>query len=561
MPFELQGERVLDLRLLPADPDLLPDEAGEGAAYIVTLPREMPVAQEAIAPPKVVRTSTALPQLSDFFDDAPIGVVTVTSGGTLLSANQSFRAMSSVPALPGDPFSSSITDDDRAKVSALLETALSDDGTPAPFDVRLAGEDMRSGQLFINAIEDPALFGSEQAAAILYFIDTTEQRALELQFTQSQKMQAVGQLAGGVAHDFNNVLTAIIGYCDLLLAQHKVGDPSFADLNQIKQNANRAANLVRQLLAFSRRQTLVPKVLQLSNAIAETEMLLKRLLGETIHFVQNQQRELGLVKVDHGQLEQVVINLAVNARDAMKDGGTLTLTTYNVSPDEAEALGHSIMPPADYVCLEVSDTGHGISKEHLGNIFEPFYTTKGVGEGTGLGLSTVYGIIKQTGGFIFPESHEGEGTTFRIYLPRVADDELPIEEEAEKSELKDLSGEGTVLLVEDEDAVRAFAARALATRGYKVLEASNGEMGLEVVMEEEGKIDIMVSDVVMPHMDGPTMAKRVKERYPDIKVVFISGYTEDAFEDDIDRPEDFTFLPKPFSLKELASKVKEVMTR
>jgi two-component system cell cycle sensor histidine kinase/response regulator CckA len=555
--FDVAGE-TLDFRLIPADPGLIPPDV-HGSAYLVTKAHEVALAHMALPAP--VEISASSQELTTFLDDAPIGIVTVAKGGTVLSANQSFRAVSAVPALPGDPFVSSIQEEDRSSVEALLEAVLSGGGKPAPLEVHLAGSDGRSGQLIASHIEDAALFGNAQAAAILYFIDTTDQRALELQFTQSQKMQAVGQLAGGVAHDFNNVLTAIIGYCDLLLANHKVGDPSFADLNQIKQNANRAANLVRQLLAFSRRQTMVPRVLQLSNAIAETEMLLKRLLGEKINFVQNQQRELGLVKVDQGQLEQVVVNLAVNARDAMKDGGTLTLTTYNVDESEVEALGHSVMPSAEYVCLEISDTGHGIAKENLGNIFEPFFTTKDVGQGTGLGLSTVYGIVKQTGGFIFPESEEGKGTTFKIYLPRHPDEELPVAIGAGKPELKDLSGEGTVLLVEDEDAVRTFAARALSTRGYRVLEASNGEMGLEIVAEEEGKIDIMVSDVVMPNMDGPTMAKRVKELYPDIKVIFISGYTEDAFEDDLDRPEDFEFLPKPFSLKQLASKVKEVLNR
>ncbi|TNE58457.1 MAG: response regulator [Alphaproteobacteria bacterium] len=558
--FDLSGDEVLDLRLLPATDQLLPEDAAGAHAYLVTLPREIGVS-DVLPAPVAAWDGDGPPMLSDLVDDAPIGVVTVSADGVVLSSNPAFRDMAAAPALPGDPLQASLAPVDRSRVAALLTAALEDETKPKPLDIQLAGENGRSCQLFINRIENRALFGSAQAAAILYFIDTTDQRALELQFTQSQKMQAVGQLAGGVAHDFNNVLTAIIGYCDLLLAQHKVGDPSFADLNQIKQNANRAANLVRQLLAFSRRQTLVPRVLQLSNAIAETEMLLKRLLGEKIEFVQNQQRDLGLVKVDQGQLEQVVVNLAVNARDAMGDGGTLTISTYNVSEEDVAKLGHAMMPPADYVCLEVTDTGCGIAKENLANIFEPFFTTKGVGQGTGLGLSTVYGIIKQTGGFIFPESEEGVGTTFKIYLPRHPDEELPTEAGAGKSEMKDLSGEGTVLLVEDEDAVRAFAARALSTRGYRVLEASNGEMGLEIVEEEEGNIDIMVSDVVMPTMDGPTMAKKVKEKYPGIKVIFISGYTEDAFEDDLDRPEDFTFLPKPFSLKELATKVKEVLAR
>lgn len=346
----------------------------------------------------------------------------------------------------------------------------------------------------------------------------------------------------------------------MLFAQHKVGDPSFADINQIKQNANRAANLVRQLLAFSRKQTLMPKVLELPNAIAETNNLLKRLLGEKIELSISHQRDVGPVKVDQGQLEQVIVNLAVNARDAMKDGGKLSIRTYNLPADEVEELGHAIMPSADFVCLEIADTGTGIAKEDVGQIFEPFFTTKKTGEGTGLGLSTVYGIVKQTGGFVFPASELGVGTTFRIYLPQQERGALAEEiDEKERSEPADLSGAGTILLVEDEEAVLAFASRALKTRGYNVLEATNGEIALEIFEEYGDEIDLMVSDVVMPNMDGPTMAKKVRETWPDIKVIFISGYTEDAFEDELERPEDFVFLPKPFSLKQLASKVKEVL--
>jgi two-component system cell cycle sensor histidine kinase/response regulator CckA len=379
-------------------------------------------------------------------------------------------------------------------------------------------------------------------------------------------MQAIGQLAGGVAHDFNNLLTAIIGFCDLLLARHQAGDPSFADVMQIKQNANRAANLTRQLLAFSRRQTLRPKVLSLTDAIAELQNLLSRLLTEKVELKIVHGRDLGLVKVDQNQLEQVIMNLAVNARDAMPDGGKLTIRTANVSEEDSRALDHALMPPGEYLLIEVADTGMGIPKENLGKIFEPFYTTKDPSKGTGLGLSTVYGIVKQTGGFIFLYSTVGKGTTFRIYLPRYF--ETPAEAKAEAdavaaaaaAEPTDLTGKGTILLVEDEDAVRTFAARALATRGYDVLQADSGEAAIAIVDGHKGRIDLIVSDVVMPNMDGPTMIKALKGKLPGVKIIFVSGYAEDAFEKSLDPDQEFHFLPKPFSLKQLAAAVKEVIS-
>src|SRR6185437_16020717 len=321
-----------------------------------------------------------------------------------------------------------------------------------------------------------------QSGVILHFIDTTEQKSLEVQFAQSQKMQAVGQLAGGVAHDFNNLLTAMIGFCDLLLLRFRPGDPSFADIMQIKQNANRAANLVRQLLAFSRQQTLQPRVLNITDVLAELSHLLRRLIGENIELKMVHGRDLGLVKVDQGQLEQVIINLVVNARDAMRGGGTLTVRTSNITNADPTHSGHEIMPPGDYVLIEVEDTGEGIPKENLVRIFEPFFSTKEVGSGTGLGLSTVYGIVKQTGGFVFVDSAPGRGATFTIYLPRHQASEALLAPRNELAEggatARDLTGAGTVLLVEDEDPVRLFSARALRNKGYRVIEAKSGEAAL-----------------------------------------------------------------------------------
>ena len=400
---------------------------------------------------------------------------------------------------------------------------------------------------------------------ILHFIDLTEQKSLEAQFAQSQKMQAIGQLAGGVAHDFNNLLTAMIGFCDLLLLRHKPGDQSFSDIMQIKQNANRAANLVRQLLAFSRQQTLQPRILNITDVLAELSNLLRRLIGENIELKMTHGRDLGLTKVDQGQLEQVIINLAVNARDAMSGGGRLTIQTGNVSTNEPTRREHEEMPPGEYVAIEVLDTGIGIPKENLARIFEPFFSTKEVGSGTGLGLSTVYGIVRQTGGFIFVDSAPGEGAKFTIYLPRhqaakaTAAVTAEAESEARERSAGDLTGTGTILLVEDEDAVRVFSARALRNKGYQVLEARSGEAALSVLNSETNRIDLLVSDVVMPHMDGPTLIRHVRDKRPDMKVIFISGYTEDKFRDQIDAGEHIHFLPKPFSLKQLAGKVKEVL--
>jgi two-component system cell cycle sensor histidine kinase/response regulator CckA len=348
----------------------------------------------------------------------------------------------------------------------------------------------------------------------------------------------------------------------LLLTHHPAGDPSFADIDQIRQNATRAAGLVRQLLAFSRQQTLMPTVIWLPDIVADNRMLLKRLLGEKVELEIKHERDLGLVRVDETQLIQVLMNLAVNARDAMPEGGQLTIRTANVSQAEAVALGHEIMRPDDYVLIEVSDTGCGIPKELLGKIFEPFFTTKAVGQGTGLGLSTVYGIVKQTNGFVFPDSEVGKGTTFRIYLPRHFEEPKIQDSDAVREvAAQDHTGRGTILLVEDEDAVRSFAARALSTRGYSVLEAANGEVALDLMRGHDGSIDMVISDVIMPGIDGPTLVKTVRAERPTMRIILISGYAEDAFRKELSRDgHDLAFLPKPFSLKQLISKVKEVMS-
>jgi len=396
--------------------------------------------------------------------------------------------------------------------------------------------------------------------------DRTEQKSLEAQVNQSQKMQAVGQLAGGVAHDFNNLLTAIIGFCDLLLLRHKAGDPSFNDIMQIKQNSNRAANLVRQLLAFSRQQKLNPKRLDVTETLTELSHLIRRLIGPQIEFQLKHGGDLHEVKVDEGQLEQVLINLAVNARDAMNSKGDLTIGTENIVTKSPQKMMNDMMPKGEWVAIHVQDTGTGIDDVTLERIFEPFFTTKKIGEGTGLGLATVYGIIRQTGGFIQVDSDLGQGTCFSVYLPKyIATDEDSQSDENEvidaqgQATSEDLTGAATILLVEDEDAVRMFSARALANKGYDVLEAECGESALEVIDDHDGVIDIIVTDVIMPEMDGPTMAKEVLKTYPSMPIIFVSGYTEDRFKDELG--DNAYFLPKPFTLQQLAAKVKGVLAQ
>jgi len=331
----------------------------------------------------------------------------------------------------------------------------------------------------------------------------------------------------------------------------------------IKQNANRAAGLVRQLLAFSRRQTLRPQELALADVLADVSILLDRLLGEKIELKLVHGRELWPVMADVNQLEQVIVNLAVNARDAMEGGGEVSIRTLNVDEDASKTYENTRgMPPGEYVLIEVADNGHGMSQDVMDKIFEPFFSTKDVGKGTGLGLSTVYGIVKQTGGYVFCTSEVGVGTTFRIFFPRHITTEkeevVEVKPEQEATEA-DLTGSATILLVEDEEAVRAFAARALSGRGYEVFEAGSGTEALEVMEETGGAVDLVVSDVVMPEMDGPSLLIELRKTRPDLKIIFVSGYAEDAFEKNLPAEESFTFLPKPFTLKQLATTVKETL--
>jgi two-component system, cell cycle sensor histidine kinase and response regulator CckA len=488
------------------------------------------------------------------FNATPMAIAMLDKSGRITRSNAAFARLMPEGLKQPAPRSifAGILERDRGAVEAAIAAAFKSTRDIPPVDAALAGEGERSARLFFAAAD-----AHDGNGATVYALDTTEHRALQSDLAQSQKMQAIGQLAGGVAHDFNNVLTAIIGYCDLLLANHRPTDPSFRDINQIKQNANRAASLVRQLLAFSRRQTLRPQVLQLGDVLSDLQMLMRRLVGEKIDLELRHGRDLWLVEADVNQFEQVLVNLIVNARDAMPQGGKIILRTRNVVAAECAGFNEASLDPGDYVAIEVEDFGHGIAPEVKDKIFEPFFTTKEVGKGTGLGLAMVYGIVRQTGGYVFCSSALGKGTVFTILLPRYIPDEThparPIEQAAAPT---DLTGHGTILLVEDEEAVRAFGARALASRGYTVLQAASGIEALQIVEQNDGKIDLVISDVVMPEMDGPTMFGELRKRGVKAKVIFVSGYAEDAFAKNLPEGEDFRFLPKPFSLKQLIEAVK-----
>ena len=497
-----------------------------------------------------------------FFNSAPIAIGGIDRQGRLARANAAFIRQFQTGALEDNQVKllDLISDTDHEKLTSALDAAMDQQSEILPVDAALTGDEQGNARLFISAVTGIAEQGpSDQEVAVVYAIDTTQQRALEQQFAQGQKMQAIGQLAGGIAHDFNNMLTAIIGFSDLMLQNHGPSDPSFQDIMNIKNNANRAAGLVRQLLAFSRRQTLRPTVVDLRDVIEDLSILLERLLGENVRLSVTHGRGLWAVKADLNQLEQVIINLSVNARDAMPDGGDLTIATYNLTPSECDPMEMKGLVAAEYVVINVTDTGTGMSEEVMAKIFEPFFSTKDVGKGTGLGLATVYGIIKQTGGYVYPTSEIGSGTSFKILLPRHIQEEDEEEEVQAVEPPRDLSGSASILLVEDEEAVRAFSARALQARGYTVHEASSGVHALEVMETVEGKIDLVVSDVVMPEMDGPTLLGELRKVRPDLKIIFVSGYAEEAFEKHLAEGEKFHFLPKPFSLKQLATKVKEVL--
>src|SRR5579859_3678551 len=403
-----------------------------------------------------------------------------------------------------------------------------------------------------------AVSSADEPADVLEAIaeDVTDRRALEDQFRQAQKMEAVGRLAGGVAHDFNNLLMVISGYAEVILSELELNHPLHEKGRAIQQAADRATTLTRQLLAFSRKQLLELKVVDVNAIVHDMERLLRPLIGENVEFITLLSAEATHTRADAGQLEQVLMNLVVNAKDAMTKGGKLTIQTKNTVVDESHRRGQQFIRPGKYVMLSVSDTGMGMDKETQSRIFEPFFTTKEKGKGTGLGLSTVYGIVKQSGGYVIVQSEQGRGSSFHIYLPKalgVAEKHAPPVTDAA------LGGTETILLVEDEESVRQLVRDTLVAKGYQVLEAEGGEAGLELSAAHTGKIDLVITDVVMPGIGGRELVKQLSNTRPDTKVLYLSGYTEDAIVSDGSIESGTAFLQKPFSLQHLSRKVREVL--
>jgi len=501
-----------------------------------------------------------------FFQSAPFGIAMLGTDGRIVSANSAFCRLvldgaAGVGISAADALARASDAATRAAVEEGLKRVISGRVHNVPIDIASGPKREQVSRVYMS----PFASGGTRESAILYVVDATEQKALEARFAQSQKMEVVGKLAGGIAHDFNNMLTAILGFSDMLLAQHRPKDVAYKDLSNIKASANRAAELVRKLLALARQQTLQNEIVDLGDVLTDQFNMLKGYLSEKSELKISTVPELWHVMVDKHEFEQALFNLVTNAKDAMPDGGAVTIRARNVPERETQKFEYREFVPGEYVLIEVSDTGHGMSREVMDKIFEPFFTTKAIGKGTGLGLASVYGMVKQSGGYIYPDSEVGKGTTFRIYLPRhnvERDDEVAPAQKEKKKEQKaaDLTGTGRVLLVEDEEVVRNFAARALKRQGYKVLEAASGVEALEVMEKSKSKIDIVVSDVVMPEMDGPTLLKELRKKNPDIKIIFVSGYPNDAFKSSLGE-EDFAFLPKPFSLPQLAAKVKEELAR
>ncbi len=489
-------------------------------------------------------------------DELPVALVKLTPAGTVLEANRPARKLLEIKEIRPQTNMGLLLEGLGRPVGDWLRAASDGQLLHRPEILRLTrnAKDRFLQVTLARVVEQGETF------LIAVLNDATELKSLEAQFVQSQKMQAIGQLAGGVAHDFNNLLTAISGYCDLLLLRHDEGDPSFGDLVQISQNSNRAASLVSQLLAFSRKQNLQPETLDLRETISDLSHLLNRLLGEMVTLSVVNHENLSRVRADKRQLEQVLMNLVVNARDAMDASGEVTIETENLHLEQDLSRDRAVVEKGDYVSIKVSDNGPGIPAASLAKIYEPFFTTKKAGEGTGLGLSMVYGIVKQTGGFIFVDSAPGQGCQFQILLP--ANNEQSrivrkVPQDLNTDRLAPVSG--MVLLVEDEAPVRTFAARALRLRGFDVTEAQNGEEALELLKDKQFDVDMFVTDVIMPGLDGPAWVREAQKERPDTRVIFVSGYAEESFGDRQALIAHSVFLPKPFSLNDLTDTVQRHM--
>jgi two-component system, cell cycle sensor histidine kinase and response regulator CckA len=499
-----------------------------------------------------VERGIALDYVESLLAALPFGMAMVNRDGRFLFMNSAFLRGTGVsegqsPKFPSDL----VVSEDMAAIGEAIRRHAGGRVTSGDIGVRLRGrsedEAVTIGLVGVRGLGD--------AAVLLTLTGSGDDPTLKQTMVQATKMQAVGQLAGGIAHDFNNILTAILGNCDLMLLRHTPGDSDYDDIQHIRSNANRAANLTRQLLAFSRQQTLRPQILNLSDIVADVSHLLERLLGDNVTLTVQHGRGLGPVRADPVQLEQVIVNLAVNARDAMPRGGTLTISTSAVGAADALPGSDDLVPPGEYSLLTVEDTGSGIPPDILPKIFDPFFTTKEVGKGTGLGLATVYGIVKQSGGFVTADSVPGQGTRFSIYLPVHRGVALvePERGPAHPAARGVHWGSGTILLVEDEDMVRAVAERAMVRAGYTVITARQGEEGLEK-FASHSDIDLVVSDVMMPQMDGPTMVADIRRQRPELPVLFMSGYAEEQLRQSITLP-NVSFLAKPFSVAQLVEAV------
>ncbi len=487
----------------------------------------------------------------DLFDEMPVPLLKVAPNGEILMCNLPARQLLALEQVQG-AFLGDLVEGLGRPVTDWLEASAKTSGEQKSEFVRAS----RQAQEVYFQISLSPVTEDDKTVLVAVLHDATKLKTLEAQFVQSQKMQAIGQLAGGVAHDFNNLLTAISGHCDLLLLRHDQGDQDYGDLVQIHQNANRAASLVGQLLAFSRKQTLQPEVIEICEVLDDLAHLLGRLVGEKVTLALNHDAGAHTIRADKRQLEQVIMNLVVNARDAMTDGGEVQIETHVEELTTPYERDRATVPPGKYVVVSVSDQGVGIAPDKLPKIFEPFYTTKRTGEGTGLGLSMAYGIVKQTGGFIFADSVPGSGTKFTLFFPaHSAPAVAPVEVAKALPKPTHTHDGGVILLVEDEAPVRTFASRALRMRGYTVLEAENAEEALETLEDMSLNIDVFVTDVIMPGMDGPSWVAKALVDRPGVKVVFVSGYAEESFAEQQARIPNSVFLPKPFSLSELTATV------
>ncbi|HEY1426783.1 MAG TPA: ATP-binding protein [Caulobacteraceae bacterium] len=528
----------------------------DGARFLVRLspisPLAAPLAKAATATPAAQPAS-----LDPFAAASPFGAALIEGAdpfvGAILEVNEAWAAIAGAPAAAGSSLGALLTDASRADAAQRLAA-----GGAGPFEVTPNARRASVSHLYVSRLD---------GHAVAYLVDVTDQKQMQAQLAQSSKMQAIGQLAGGVAHDFNNLLTAILMNLSELEMRHPLGDPSFDGLARIRENAIRAAGLVGQLLTFSRKVTVQRETLDVGELISNVTVMLRRLLPESVGMETDYGRNLPQIRADRQQLENAVMNLVVNARDAVrgKGGGTITVRAARLSEADARGLGYEGQPMGEMALLEVADDGPGIPPEVMPKIFDPFFTTKAVGEGTGLGLATVYGIVKQMDGWIAPISRPGEGATFRIFLP-VYEPPVLIEPPAPappkgRAAARDLSGVGRILFVEDEDAVRKVAARLLKARGYEVIEAADGEEALAIAEQNAGRIDLMISDVIMPGLDGPHLLKAARPYLADAPVMFISGYAEAEFSKVLEGEPGVSFLAKPIDITVLAERVKQALQR